>query len=67
MSEFVNSKFVKKISEIIYTSYTHGWDERNGGNVSLRIDGADLADYADVKKVNKTIDLGFDARTLAGQ
>lgn len=67
MSEFVNSKFVKKISEIIYTSYRHGWDERNGGNVSLRIDGDDLADYADVKEVKKTIDLGFDARTLAGQ
>lgn len=53
MTKFVNSKFVKKICEVTHESYVHGWDERNGGNVSLRIDSTDLADFADVKEVKK--------------
>ncbi|AUJ32780.1 MAG: rhamnulose-1-phosphate aldolase [Liquorilactobacillus nagelii] len=67
MTEFVDSKFVKKISEITHESYVHGWDERNGGNVSLRIDAADLKDFEDVKEVKKTLELGFDAAPLAGE
>ncbi|KRM06230.1 MAG: rhamnulose-1-phosphate aldolase [Liquorilactobacillus ghanensis] len=67
MTKFVDSKFVKKISEITYASYDHGWDERNGGNVSLRIDAADLTEYEDIKTVKKTLELGFDAKPLAGQ
>ncbi|MFT8424573.1 MAG: rhamnulose-1-phosphate aldolase [Liquorilactobacillus sp.] len=65
MTKFVNSKFVKKICEVTHESYVHGWDERNGGNVSLRIDSTDLADFADVKEVKKTFVLGFDASPLA--
>lgn len=67
MTKFVDSSFVKKISEITYASYDHGWDERNGGNVSLRIDAADLNTFSDVKTVKRTIDLGFNAQELAGQ
>lgn len=67
LTKFLDSKFVKKISEITRESYEHGWDERNGGNVSLRIDKADLAGFSDITEVKKTLDLGFDATPLAKQ
>ena len=31
--------------------YNHGWDERNGGNVSLLLSEAEVADYVDTDKV----------------
>ena len=57
----------------IYTLALHdalpiyGWDERNGGNVSLRLTDADLQDFNDINEVHRVLDLGFDAQKLAGQ
>lgn len=67
MAEFGTSKFVKKISEITHESYVHGWDERNGGNVSVRIDREDLTGFSDLAEVKRSFSLGFDARPLAKQ
>lgn len=66
MSSFKDSKYVKKVRSITQASYQHGWDERNGGNVSLRLTDEDLTDFDDISEVKRTIDLGFDASTLAG-
>jgi rhamnulose-1-phosphate aldolase len=66
MGSFKDSKYVKKVCSITQASYQHGWDERNGGNVSLRLTKEDLAGFDDISKVKRTIDLGFDALTLAG-
>lgn len=66
MSSFKDSKYVKKVCSITQASYQHGWDERNGGNVSLRLTDEDLTDFDDISEVKRTIDLGFDASTLAG-
>ncbi|MBA1434056.1 rhamnulose-1-phosphate aldolase [Bombilactobacillus bombi] len=67
MSKFIDSKYVKKICEITYASYDHGWDERNGGNVSLRLTVEDLKDFSDIATVKRVLNLGFDAQKLAGQ
>lgn len=66
MGSFKDSKYVKKVCSITQASYQHGWDERNGGNVSLRLTKEDLAGFDDISKVKRTIDLGFDASILAG-
>ena len=47
--------------------YRLGWDERNGGNVSLLLDEAEAAQYLNLKKVIRTIPIGFDAKELAGK
>ena len=66
MQKFIDSKYVKKMGEITYESYRQGWDERNGGNVSLRLIQDDLKGFADVSKVRETFPLGFDAKDLSG-
>ena len=33
MKDFIDSKFVKEVSEITSNMYRQGWDERNGGNL----------------------------------
>ena len=47
--------------------YRHGWDERNGGNVSLMLDEAEVKEYLDVNNVLRTIPVGFKAPALAGK
>lgn len=63
--KFYDSQYVKKICEITRASYQHGWDERNGGNISLLLNEEDLKDYSDIIEVKKTFNLGFDASQLA--
>ena len=50
----------------ITNMYNHGWDERNGGNVSLMLDEADVVDYVDINNVLRVIPTGFSAPELAG-
>lgn len=66
MTSFGDSKYVQKVCEITQASYQEGWDERNGGNVSLRLTAEDVASFDDVAVVKRTIDLGFDASALVG-
>ncbi len=47
--------------------YRHGWDERNGGNVSLMLDESEVDQYLDVNAVLRTIPIGFKAPELAGR
>ncbi|MFC6323677.1 rhamnulose-1-phosphate aldolase [Companilactobacillus baiquanensis] len=65
--EFKNSKYVEKMSEITNELYKHGWDERNGGNVSLRLTQDEVDQFDDLNKVIRNIPIKFDATPLAGQ
>lgn len=47
--------------------YRLGWDERNGGNISLMLDESEVAPYLDVNTVLRTIPTGFGAPALAGK
>ncbi len=47
--------------------YRLGWDERNGGNISLLIDREQAAEYLDLNQSLRTIPLGFYAPELAGK
>ena len=65
--KFINSKFMRDICNVTKQSYDNSWDERNGGNISIRITEDELKDFDDVKEVKRTFDLGFDAKAVAGQ
>ncbi len=55
------------MSEITNELYKHGWDERNGGNVSLRLTQEEVDQFDDLNKVIRNIPIKFDASPLAGQ
>lgn len=66
MTKFVESSFVKNMREVSRESYLRYWDERNGGNISYRLDSKDVETFEDVADVKQTYELGFDASALAG-
>ncbi len=59
--KFIDSKFVKEISEITNNMYHQGWDERNGGNISYMIDEEYVKEYFPREDFIRNIDLGFEA------
>lgn len=66
MAKFVDSVFVRKMCEVTHESYIRYWDERNGGNVSVRLTSEEVAEFDDVVEVKEVLDLGFDASPLSG-
>ncbi|WP_269073948.1 rhamnulose-1-phosphate aldolase [Agrilactobacillus fermenti] len=63
---FVNSPYVTEMRKITNELYRHGWDERNGGNVSYRLTEAEVSAYSDVHQVLRNIPIDFDASALKG-
>ena len=61
---FIDSKFVKEISEITDNMYRQGWDERNGGNISYMIDEEYVREYFPKDIFIRDIELGFTADEL---
>lgn len=47
--------------------YRLGWDERNGGNLSVLLDEAELSEYLDTGKVIRDIPVNFDASAIVGK
>lgn len=66
MVKFVDSKIVQKMCEVTRQSYERYWDERNGGNVSVRVLKEELEGYEDNNVIIRQFDLGFEAKELAG-
>lgn len=58
---FLESKFVKEVSEITDNMYHQGWDERNGGNISYMIDEKYVREYFPKDVFIRDIPLGFTA------
>ncbi len=67
MKDILTAPFMVEMVRTITNMYNHGWDERNGGNVSLMLDEADVIDYVDVNNVLRVIPTGFSAPELAGR
>ena len=63
----LNAPFIKQMCDTADNMYRLGWDERNGGNISLLIDRASAAEYVDVDASIRDIPLSFDASELAGK
>ncbi|BAN74920.1 MULTISPECIES: rhamnulose-1-phosphate aldolase [Lacticaseibacillus] len=64
---FIDSPFVQQMQKVTWNLYQHGWDERNGGNVSYRLTEQEVSQYGDVHEVKRNIPIKFDASELAGQ
>ena len=61
---------LKEMTELIRTvtnMYAHGWDERNGGNVSVLLDEAELKEHLVLTGAIREIPTGFEAPELDGK
>ena len=67
MKDLMTAPFMVEFIRTVTNMYDHGWDERNGGNVSLLLDEAELAEYLDLNKVLRSIPTGFAAPELDGR
>lgn len=67
MKDIMNAPFLVEMVRTTTNMYHHGWDERNGGNVSLLLEESEIAEYVDTQAVIRTIPLNFHAEELAGK
>ena len=61
----MTAPFLVEMVRTTTNMYAHGWDERNGGNISLMLDEAQVAEYVDISNVIRTIPTGFVAPSMA--
>ena len=57
--KFIESRFIKEMSDITNNMYHQGWDERNGGNISYMIDEEYVREYFPYDEFIRDIELGF--------
>ena len=67
MKDILTAPWMVEMIRTTTNMYAHGWDERNGGNISLLLDEADVAEYLDLNNVLRTIPTGFEAPALEGK
>ncbi len=67
MRNILQAPFMKEFCATAANMYRLGWDERNGGNISVMLDGGEVGKYLDPSRVIRTIPTGFDAKPLAGK
>lgn len=67
MKDILTAPFLAEMVRTTANMYRLGWDERNGGNISLLLDNAELSEYLDLNHVLREIPTGFQAPSLAGR
>ncbi len=67
MKDILTAPFLVEMVRTATNMYAHGWDERNGGNISLLLTADDVAQYLNTRDVLRTIPTGFTAPTLDGK
>ena len=67
MKDILKSPFIREMADTASNMYRLGWDERNGGNISLLLDEKEVAEYLDPNHVIRAIPTGFSAPELAGR
>ena len=67
MKDILTAPWLTELVRTCTNMYAHGWDERNGGNISILLDEAAVTEYIDVMKVRRTIPTGFSAPELDGR
>ncbi|RYM02735.1 rhamnulose-1-phosphate aldolase [Sporolactobacillus sp. THM7-7] len=66
MNRFVDSLYVREVAKITDKLYQHGWDERNGGNVSYRLTKEEVKPYEDTCEVLRRIPIACSEEQLVG-
>ena len=67
MKDILSAWFIIEMVRTVTNMYEHGWDERNGGNVSMLLSVSDIEEYVDPKAIIRRFPVGFSAPELAGQ
>ena len=67
MKNILKAPFIEQMKQTTANMYRLGWDERNGGNISYMLTEEDVKPYLNLKKVIKTIPIGFTAKNLIGK
>ncbi len=73
MKDIFTAPFVTEMRKTCANMYRLGWDERNGGNISVLLDEKEVAEYLDINKPIREIPFmgvhaaSFDAKPLAGK
>jgi len=67
MKDILEAPFLTELVRTCTDMYARGWDERNGGNVSVLLDDAELMEYLDTENVLRTVPTGFAAPALEGR
>ncbi len=67
MKDILTAPFIKEMCSITANMYRLGWDERNGGNISVLLDENEAYEYLPKYKVIRNIPTGFDATQLKGK
>ena len=67
MKDILTAPFLREFCQTASNMYRLGWDERNGGNISMLLDEAELNEYLDTASVLRTIPTGFDTASLRGK
>jgi rhamnulose-1-phosphate aldolase len=65
MEDIFKAPFVAELVRTCSNMYRLGWNERNGGNISVRLLEAEVAPYLSMEAL-RTIDVRFDAEPLEG-
>ena len=67
MKDILNAPFLVEMIRTTTNMYAHGWDERNGGNISMLLDETEVRKYLDFPAIVRTIPTGFTALELNGK
>ncbi|MCF0136539.1 MAG: rhamnulose-1-phosphate aldolase [Lachnospiraceae bacterium] len=67
MKNILEAPFMVEMVRTLTEMYRHGWDERNGGNVSLMLSAEQVEGYLEPDRVLRTLPTGFSAPSLAGK
>ena len=66
MKNILTAPWMAEMIRTVTNMYDHGWDERNGGNVSLLLEESQVNDYVD-GAVLREIPTGFSCPELDGK
>ena len=67
MKDVLTAPWMVEMIRTATNMYDHGWDERNGGNISLLLDEAEVRKYLTTPAIVRTIPTGFEAPELDGK
>ena len=66
MKDILTAPFMTEMIRTTTNMYDHGWDERNGGNISLLLEASEVGEYLDTENVLRVMPTGFSAPSLDG-
>ena len=67
MKNILTAPWMVEMIRTVTNMYDHGWDERNGGNISYLLDENEVGEYLNLNHVIRAIPLGFDATAIIGK